>query len=84
MAAWRREEVGDYAGAHRLLLQALALVPGDPAVLGAIGTVESGRRDPASGTLTPWPWTVNAEGQGRYFDGKAEAVAWVAQARAGN
>ena len=39
--------------------------------------------DPATGARAPWPWTVNAEGQGRYFDTKAEAVAWVAQARAG-
>lgn len=39
LAAWRREEAGDYAGAHRLLRQALALSPGDVMVLGAIGAV---------------------------------------------
>jgi tetratricopeptide (TPR) repeat protein len=39
LAAWRREEAGDYAGAHRLLEQALALSPGDALVLGAIGAV---------------------------------------------
>jgi Tfp pilus assembly protein PilF len=39
LAAWRREEAGDYAGAHRLLRQALDLSPGDVAVLGAIGAV---------------------------------------------
>ena len=39
LAAWRREEAGDYAGAHRLLQQALALSPGDVMVLGAIGAV---------------------------------------------
>jgi Tfp pilus assembly protein PilF len=39
LAAWRREEAGDYAGAHDLLRQALALSPGDVAVLGAIGAV---------------------------------------------
>jgi tetratricopeptide (TPR) repeat protein len=39
LAAWRREEAGDYAGAHRLLEQALALSPGDVLVLGAIGAV---------------------------------------------
>lgn len=39
LAAWRREEAGDYAGAHRLLRQALALAPGDVMVLGAIGAV---------------------------------------------
>lgn len=39
LAAWRREEAGDYEGAHRLLRQALALAPGDVMVLGAIGAV---------------------------------------------
>src|SRR5688500_7947319 len=39
LAAWRREEAGDYAGAHRLLQRALALAPGDVMVLGAIGAV---------------------------------------------
>jgi tetratricopeptide (TPR) repeat protein len=39
LAAWRREEAGDYPGAHRLLRQALALAPGDVMVLGAIGAV---------------------------------------------
>ena len=53
-----------------------------PALLGAIGTVESGRRDPASGKLTPWPWTVNAEGQGYFHGTKAEAIAAVERLRA--
>ena len=39
LAAWRREEAEDYAGAHQLLKQALALAPGDVLVLGAIGAV---------------------------------------------
>jgi tetratricopeptide (TPR) repeat protein len=39
LAAWRREETGDYSGAHALLKQALALAPGDVMVLGAIGAV---------------------------------------------
>jgi tetratricopeptide (TPR) repeat protein len=39
LAAWRREEAGDYSGAHALLKQALALAPGDVMVLGAIGAV---------------------------------------------
>jgi tetratricopeptide (TPR) repeat protein len=39
LAAWRREEAGDYPGAHALLKQALALAPGDVMVLGAIGAV---------------------------------------------
>jgi Tfp pilus assembly protein PilF len=39
LAAWRREEAGDYAGAHRLLQKALAMAPGDVMILGAIGAV---------------------------------------------
>ncbi len=49
----------------------------------AIGVVESGRRDDATGARQPWPWTINAEGEGRYFDSKAQAVAWVRAAQAG-
>lgn len=39
LAAWRREESGDYAGAHHLLRQALALAPGDVLIMGSIGAV---------------------------------------------
>lgn len=45
-------------------------------LMSAIGTVESGRRDVA-GQSGAWPWTINAEGAGRYFETKAEAVAAV-------
>lgn len=39
LAAWRKEEAGDYAAAHALLKRALAISPGDVAVLGSIGAV---------------------------------------------
>lgn len=42
-----------------------------------LAAIESGRRDPATGDWHPWPWTVNAEGQGYFFDTKAQAVAAV-------
>jgi hypothetical protein len=48
-----------------------------PRLLDAIADVESGRLDPATGTVHPWPWTINAEGEGRFFASKAEAVAAV-------
>jgi hypothetical protein len=48
-----------------------------PQLLAAIGHVESGRRDPATGTIAPWPWTINAEGTGHFYDTKAEAIAAV-------
>ena len=46
-------------------------------LLDAIAVVESGRRDPISGAVYPWPWTINAEGVGHFYESKAEAVAAV-------
>jgi len=46
-------------------------------LLAAISRVESGRRDPVTGAVHPWPWTVNAEGEGHFYDTKAQAVAAV-------
>lgn len=42
----------------------------------AIALTESGRRTD-EGSVAPWPWTVNAEGVGRYFETKTEALEWV-------
>jgi hypothetical protein len=44
-------------------------------LLAAIARVESGRRDQASGSFNPWPWTINADGQGNFYDTKGQAVA---------
>lgn len=46
-------------------------------LLAAISRVESGRRDPLTGEMHPWPWTVNAEGQGFFYETKAEAISAV-------
>ncbi|MGE4483252.1 transglycosylase SLT domain-containing protein [Acidocella sp.] len=43
----------------------------------SIGMVESGRVDPLTGHATPWPWTVNVDGNGRYFASEQEAEAFV-------
>ena len=51
-------------------------------VLAAIGLRESGRLDPASGRVRPWPWTINYEGTGRYFDTKEAAAAAVREIQA--
>ena len=45
----------------------------------AIGRVESGRYDPARNAVSPWPFAVNAGGQGWYFADLAAAVAHVAK-----
>lgn len=39
----------------------------------AITRVETGRN--RDGSLAPWPWTINADGQGAFYDSKADAVA---------
>lgn len=43
-------------------------------LLAAIGQVESGRPDPLGGGVAPWPWTIDANGQGRYFATAADAI----------
>ncbi len=49
-----------------------------PGMLAAIAQVESGRPDPRTGAMRPWPWTVDAEGVGQFFATKAQAIAAVA------
>ena len=44
-------------------------------LLAAIARVESGRKDPISGKKNPWPWTINADGQGSFYDDKPQAMA---------
>ena len=64
-----------------LCRQAIAIAArahGVPAsLMAAVGRVESGRRDPVSGAWHPWPWTVDADGQGTFYDTKAQAIAAV-------
>ena len=48
-----------------------------PQLMAAIGRVESGRRDPVSGVMVPWPWTINADGEGSFYDTKEQAIAAV-------
>ncbi len=40
----------------------------------AIARVESGRLDPVTGRLRPWPWTINVEGTGYFYDSKADVI----------
>lgn len=51
-------------------------------LLHAIGRVESGRRDPETGEFAPWPWVLNAEGQGRFFPDMPAAIAAVRELQA--
>jgi hypothetical protein len=45
-------------------------------LLGTIAKVESGRPITSLGDVRPWPWTIDADGQGFFFESKAAAVAW--------
>jgi len=46
-------------------------------LLQAISMVESGRWDPQTRRKTAWPWTVTANGKGRFFPTKQAAIAHV-------
>lgn len=46
-------------------------------LLPAISRVESGRLDPSTRRVRAWPWTINVEGVGSFFDTKEQAVATV-------
>ncbi|MHA1129092.1 MAG: lytic transglycosylase domain-containing protein, partial [Alphaproteobacteria bacterium] len=48
-----------------------------PDVLLALTLVETGRNK--GGAFLPWPWTVNMEGKGHWFETRTEAVDFVTQ-----
>ena len=52
-------------------------------LLSAIALAESGRKHPTLDKRMPWPWTVMAEGQGRYLATKQAAIEEVRQLQAG-
>jgi hypothetical protein len=45
-----------------------------PRLLHAISLTESGRIDPKTGTVRAWPWTINAEGEGHFFETRDDAI----------
>ena len=49
------------------------------ALLGTIAKVESGRPIASTRDVRAWPWTINADGAGYFFDSREEAVAWAKQ-----
>jgi hypothetical protein len=40
----------------------------------AIGRVETGRRSAATGQNMPWPWSIDADGMGRFFATETQAI----------
>lgn len=51
-------------------------------LLAAIAATESGRWNDTLGMVLPWPWTINAEGKGYYFNSKNEALLKVRELQA--
>jgi Transglycosylase SLT domain len=70
----------------RLCPQAIAVEERTQAIpkhlLSAIALAESGRKHPMLGKRMPWPWSVMAEGRGRYLPSKAAAISEVRQLQA--
>ena len=50
-------------------------------LLSAIGLIESGRPDPQTGIVAPWPWTINVAGIGYFFPTKTDVIAAVQSAQ---
>lgn len=50
-------------------------------LLSAIASTESGRFHEGLGMKLPWPWAINAEGKGYYYDTKEQAIAAVRKLR---
>ena len=78
VATSRAEGVAELCDRAALQAASETGVPAD--VLLAITRTETGRtRD---GRMRPWPWTVNVEGTGRWFDTRAAALEHAARHRA--
>ena len=74
---------GNPGGQCRAAIGAAERAFGIPAgLMGAIGLVESGRRGP-DGRVDPWPWSIDANGEGRVFDTPEAAIAAVRALQAG-
>jgi hypothetical protein len=64
-------------------IQQAQTITGTPAgLLRSIAMVESGRRNPATGQIAPWPWTIDANGAGHFYATESQAIAAVRQLRA--
>jgi hypothetical protein len=73
--AWRPAHAADETSCLQAGAEAEQRQQLPPGLLLAIGQVESGRRDPATRRVMPWPWTIDAEGTPYRFDDLASAAA---------
>jgi hypothetical protein len=77
MAPLALAQDGSWTACRRAIL---AAEPGSglpPGLLLAIALVETGRADPRSGRVEPWPWSWNAEGDGHAEPTRDAALAGV-------
>ena len=65
---------------HFRLVEKKHKIPRD--LLHSISLKESGRKHTKSDKTIPWPWAVNVEGKGYYFNSKNQAVEFVKQQQA--
>ena len=73
------DRVVDCRAASEMAEQAEGLPPG---LLFAIGKIETGRPNPATGAIEPWPWATNQGGIGHYFRSAQDAINWTMEAQA--
>lgn len=73
VAPARAEPGAPYAACEAAIAAAQAARIPDK-LMPAISRVESGRLDPATKQVRAWPWTINVEGAGFFFDSKEQAV----------
>jgi hypothetical protein len=50
-----------------------------PGLLLSIARAESGRPITSLTDIRPWPWTIDADGNGLFLDSKTAAIAWLQQ-----
>lgn len=76
---WAEQQSDLCAAAVR---DAEARYPLPPGLIGTIAKVESGRPVTAMNDVRAWPWTIDADGKGYFFESKAAAVVWAQEALA--
>jgi len=75
-AAQSSVETGDLPALCETAAERASIESGVPlSVLRAISLNETGRK--RNGDMVPWPWTVNMEGKGKWFDDQDQARAYV-------
>ena len=76
-AATPARPAGDKDVCRTLTAQAEVRYRIPKALLGAVAVTESGRWDATRSAVSAWPWSINAEGKGQFFETKAAAIAEV-------